>query len=183
MTNRLDLEVEPKRFAPPLVRYSRAFTLFVVCRIPRWTAGLEAAFLEDMRKGTIIAAAAGCLGMALPALVSRPAPAASYGDVAPAERAATGVELIVFEAPGCRYCPVFRRDVAPSYAGTPAGRAAPLRFVDLNDPVADRFRLASPVTMVPTVVLVRDGVEIGRIAGYVGRESMHRLLATMLPSE
>jgi hypothetical protein len=37
--------------------------------------------------------------------------------------------------------------------------------------------------MVPTLVLVRDGVEIGRIAGYVGRESVHRLLHTMLPRD
>ncbi|WP_083567686.1 thioredoxin family protein [Hyphomicrobium sp. CS1GBMeth3] len=97
--------------------------------------------------------------------------------------APTGVELIAFEAPGCAYCPIFRRDVAPSYAGTPAGKAAPLRFVDLNDPAAESLKLASPVTLVPTLVLVRDGVEIGRIAGYVGRENMHHILATMLPAE
>lgn len=136
-----------------------------------------------MHRTSVIAASLGCLGLALPALVGWPAAAASYGDVVPGQRVATGIELIVFEAPGCRYCPVFRRDVAPSYSGTSAGRTAPLRFVDLNDPVADRFTLASPVTLVPTVVLVRDGVEIGRIAGYVGRESMHRLLATMLPPD
>lgn len=95
----------------------------------------------------------------------------------------TGVELIAFEAPGCIYCPVFRRDVAPTYPATRAGKAAPLRFVDLNDKAADSFQLSGPVTMVPTLVLVRDGVEIGRISGYFGRENVHHMLDAMLPLE
>ena len=93
----------------------------------------------------------------------------------------TGIELIAFEADGCNYCPVFRRDVAPSYAASRTGKMAPLRFVDVNDETAASLKLASPVTMVPTVVLVRDGVEITRINGYVGRENMHRLLEQFLP--
>lgn len=95
----------------------------------------------------------------------------------------TGIELIAFEAPGCRYCPVLRRDVVPTYATSRAGRVAPLRFVDLNDPAADSFRLSTPVTMVPTLVLVRDGVEIGRISGYFGRDNVHHMLDAMLPME
>jgi len=95
----------------------------------------------------------------------------------------TGFELIAFEAPGCIYCPVLRRDVLPSYAATRAGKKAPIRFVDLNDPAAESFRLSSPVTMVPTLVLIEDGVEIGRISGYFGRESVHRMLDTMLPAD
>lgn len=95
----------------------------------------------------------------------------------------TGMELIAFEAPGCAYCPVFRRDVAPSYGASRAGKTAPLRFVDLNDAAADRFQLSSPITVVPTLVLMRDGVEIGRIAGYVGPANVHHILNTMLPQE
>jgi thioredoxin-related protein len=95
----------------------------------------------------------------------------------------TGIELIAFEAPGCIYCPVLRRDVLPSYSATRAGKTAPLRFVDLNDAAADSFQLSGPVTMVPTLVLVRDGVEIGRISGYFGRENVHHMLDAMLPSE
>lgn len=98
-----------------------------------------------------------------------------------AARAADGVELIAFEAPGCRYCPVFRRDVASSFAVSRAGKAAALRFVDVNDAAAESLRLAGPITTLPTLVVVRDGVEIGRIAGYFGRESTHRLLQTLLP--
>lgn len=95
----------------------------------------------------------------------------------------TGLELVAFEAPGCIYCPVFRRDVAPAYDTSRAGRAAPLRFVDLNDRAAEGFQLTAPITVVPTLVLMRDGVEIGRISGYVGPNSIHRILGPMLPSE
>lgn len=97
--------------------------------------------------------------------------------------ATTGMELIAFEAPGCAYCPILRRDIAPTYAASRAGKAAPLRFVDLNDKAADRFQLSSPITVVPTLVLMRDGVEIGRIAGYVGPANIHHILNTMLPPE
>jgi thioredoxin-related protein len=123
-----------------------------------------------------------CLGLGFLALCSasvEAAPGRANADV----RAPTGVELVLFEAPGCRYCPIFRRDVAPSYAISRAGKTAPLRFVDVNDAAAASFRLTRPVTMVPTVVLIRDGVEIGRIDGYVGRQNMHHMLDALLPSE
>ncbi len=93
----------------------------------------------------------------------------------------TGFELIAFEAPGCNYCPILRRDVLPSYAATRAGKTAPIRFIDVNDAAADRLQLSSPVTTVPTLVLMKDGVEIGRINGYFGRENTHHMLNTLLP--
>ncbi|MGE0024530.1 MAG: thioredoxin family protein [Hyphomicrobium sp.] len=125
----------------------------------------------------------GCLGLGLPAAIAPSLDAATLREAEAGIPAPTGIELIAFEAPGCIYCPVFRRDVAPSYAASKTGKEAPLRFVDVNDPAAESFHLAGPVRMVPTVVLVRDGVEIGRINGYVGREGMHRLLEGLLPPE
>jgi len=126
-----------------------------------------------------------CLGLGLSAAFAPSLDAATLheAEAEAGKPAPTGIELIAFEAPGCVYCPMLRRDVAPSYAASRAGKTAPLRFVDVNDPAAESFRLAAPVRMVPTVVLVRDGVEIGRIAGFVGREGMHRLLEGLLPPE
>lgn len=120
------------------------------------------------------------MGLMLAALAPR---ASAAPDIGVGAAAPTGLELIAFEAPGCAYCPVFRRDVAPTYGNTRAGRAAPLRFVDLNDRAVDTYRLSSPITVVPTLVLVRDGVEIGRIAGYVGPDNLHHILGGMLPVE
>ncbi len=125
-----------------------------------------------------------CLGLGFFAVYGASATAAPAHNGAADARAPTGTELIAFEAPGCRYCPIFRRDVAPSYPATRAGKVAPLRFVDVNDePAASALRLARPITMVPTVVLVQDGVEVGRIDGYVGRENMHHILNTLLPPD
>ncbi len=125
-----------------------------------------------------------CLGLGLAALLG-PASVSAAPDLGTATNAVSshGVELIAFEAPGCIYCPVFRRDVVPTYAASRAGKTAPLRFVDINDEAADSLKLTSPVTIVPTLVLVRDGVEIGRISGYVGPLNMHRILDTMLPRD
>ncbi len=124
-----------------------------------------------------------CLGLGFLAVYCSFAVAAPAHNEAVDEKAPTGAELIAFEAPGCRYCPIFRRDVAPTYAATRAGKVAPLRYLDINDRAADTLRLARPITMVPTVVLVQDGVEIGRIDGYVGRENMHHILNTLLPPD
>jgi len=125
-----------------------------------------------------------CLALGLLTVLPPAAVGAAPDHLGTADEALpSGFELIAFEAPGCRYCPVLRRDVLPSYAATRAGKKAPIRFVDLNDAAADSFKLNSPITMVPTLVLVHDGVEIGRISGYFGRENVHRILDDMLPAD
>jgi thioredoxin-related protein len=92
------------------------------------------------------------------------------------------VELVVIEAEGCRYCEVFRRDVWPAYVASPRAHEAPMRFLDINDEAAEHLRLAAPVTMVPTVVVIRDGAEVGRIAGYVGPESFFVTVKSLIPA-
>lgn len=91
------------------------------------------------------------------------------------------LELVVIEAEGCIYCQIFRRDVLPSYRASPRSRVVPLRFVDLNQPEADRLAIKAPIDVVPTAILMKDHREVGRIDGYVGPEaffhSVNRLLA------
>lgn len=82
-----------------------------------------------------------------------------------------GIELVVIEVPGCIYCGIFRRDVLPSYQASPRSKTVPIRFLDLNDEAADRLDLSSPVTVVPTVLVLENGHEIGRISGYTGPEN------------
>jgi hypothetical protein len=97
--------------------------------------------------------------------------------------AAPQFELIAFEVPGCIYCNVFRRDVLPSYALSAAGRAAPIRFLDLNDEASNRLSLNEPVRIVPTVVVMKDGAEVGRIVGYLGPQNFYRMLDGLLPRQ
>lgn len=86
-------------------------------------------------------------------------------------------ELIVLEVANCTYCDVFRQVVLPRYQRSKRAGELPIRFVDLNDPAADQLRLSSSVTIVPTVVMMREGAEIGRINGYMGPEAFFQSIS------
>jgi thioredoxin-related protein len=88
----------------------------------------------------------------------------------------TAMELLVFEHPDCIYCAVFRRDVAPSYQNSAPAADAPLRYVDIARSDIRALRLREGIDMVPTAVLMKNGEEVGRIAGYWGREGFFRML-------
>ena len=93
-----------------------------------------------------------------------------------------GLELLVVEVEDCVYCLVFRRDVFPSYEASARARTVPMRFVDISKTAAEQLGLAEPVQQVPTVLLMKDGREVGRISGYVGPENffhaINRLMST-----
>lgn len=92
----------------------------------------------------------------------------------------SGLEIIVMEVQGCRYCPLFRQDVLPIFAASPRARDVPIRFMDLNAEGADRLKLKSPIATVPTAVVMRDHAEVGRIEGYVGAADFNRLIGSLL---
>lgn len=96
------------------------------------------------------------------------------------EPSPTAMEIVVMEVVGCKYCPNFRENVGTPYAASPRAREIPLRYIDLNAEGASRLRLKSPIDTVPTAVLMRDHVEVGRIVGYVGPEDFARLVNRML---
>lgn len=133
--------------------------------------------LQRFRSCVLSGIAAAAAGAASPAFAA-PAPESP----AAAATAATAIEIIVLEAPGCIYCDLFRSDVKPAYEASPTARAAPLRFLDLNDEAADKLELTGgPVDIVPTVVVMKDHKEVARIAGYLGQENFFRVLHALLP--
>lgn len=78
-------------------------------------------------------------------------------------------ELIVIEVEGCAYCPVLRRDALPVFQASPQAKEVSVRFLDINTPEAQNLKLTEgPVTVVPTLMLVKDNTEVGRAAGYMG---------------
>jgi thioredoxin-related protein len=99
--------------------------------------------------------------------------------VEPAGRT-TSMELLVFEHPDCTYCPVFRRDIAPSYLQSAPASEAPLRYVDITKSDISALHLKGRIDMVPTAVLMKDGKEVGRISGYWGRESFFKMLSYIM---
>ena len=88
-----------------------------------------------------------------------------------------GLELLVFEHADCVYCRVFRRDILRRYQNTATAAELPMRFVDLEKSDTGSLGLNAPIVMLPTAVVMRDGREVDRIAGYWGPENFFRLLA------
>jgi thioredoxin-related protein len=87
------------------------------------------------------------------------------------------MELLVFEHPDCTYCPVFRNNVAQRYQASPQAADAPLRFIDITTSDTGRYGLKLPISMVPTAVLMKDGREVDRIAGYWAPDSFFKMVA------
>ena len=91
-------------------------------------------------------------------------------------------ELIVLEMENCPICSLMRTEVAPAYARTPRSLAVPMRFVSLDRIEAKGMRLSGPITVLPTVILMRDGVEIDRITGYLGPDNFLQVVSSMIRS-
>jgi hypothetical protein len=100
--------------------------------------------------------------------------------LAPAPVTAGELQLLMFEQPGCIYCAAWNDEVAPEYPLTDEGKAAPLRRLQLRDPLPEGIEVVSPPVFTPTFVLVEDGIETGRIEGYPGEDFFWPLLAGLI---
>lgn len=90
------------------------------------------------------------------------------------------MEVLVFEHPDCTYCEVFRARVAPQYRLSPHAADAPLRFVDVSRTGTELATLKAPISMVPTAVVMKNGREVDRVAGYWGPANSLRMLAFII---
>lgn len=126
----------------------------------------------------------GLLSFATALLVAAAPPSlAVSAPVSEAQELVSGhMEVVVVETPDCGYCKLFRSRVLPAYETSPQTRDVPVRFINASGLDDGGVTLSGPVDVVPTAILVRDGIELGRISGYVGREnffrSINHLMAT-----
>lgn len=87
----------------------------------------------------------------------------------PSSVSAEGLRLLMVERPGCYYCVVFKRDVAPIYELSREGTLAPLVHADLRYPMPDGVTLAAHTAVTPTFILLdASGHEVERLTGYPG---------------
>ena len=100
--------------------------------------------------------------------------------LAPVAAAAGELQLLMFEQPGCIYCARWNEEIAPQYPLSEEGKAAPLRRLQLRDPLPEGLSVVSPPVFTPTFVLVEDGAETGRIEGYPGADFFWPLLAGLI---
>lgn len=98
---------------------------------------------------------------------------------APAVRAGT-LELVMIEREGCMWCARWKAEIGPIYPRTPEGRRAPLRMVDVTGGWPAELAAYPPERLTPSFILLRDGVETGRIRGYPGEDFFWALLGELL---
>jgi thioredoxin-related protein len=95
---------------------------------------------------------------------------------------ASPFEVLVFQRDPCTYCDVFRRDVLPRYLDGKFATQAPMRFVDIDTGSSADLGISTPLSVLPTAVVLKNGVEIARIPGYTGPDTFFRLMDHILGS-
>ncbi len=101
-------------------------------------------------------------------------------DLTPAANNPTSLELVVFESPRCDYCPLIRSNILPRYKRSSTAKDVPMRFVNLDAVNTNAMGLRSPLRIMPTIVLMKDGAEVDRIGGYVAPQMFFHALSRMI---
>ncbi len=91
--------------------------------------------------------------------------------------------LLMAEEPGCIWCARWHAEIGPIYPKTGEGAAAPLRRMNLLEPLPKDIVLARRVNFTPTFILLVNGSERSRIEGYPGDDFFWGLLGQMLGQE
>lgn len=97
-----------------------------------------------------------------------------------AGQAFAGAELIMVEENGCVWCARWDAEIGPIFPKTDVGKAAPLRRIDIHQPIPTDLKMARPLRFTPTFVLVIDGIEKTRLEGYPGEDFFWGLFEKML---
>jgi thioredoxin-related protein len=116
------------------------------------------------------------LALAISSVLGAPIKAARTDATAPAPR----LELLVIEVAGCRICDLVRVYIQPAYEASPHARQVPMRYIDVTSQDELALGLNERVATVPTIVLMRDGQEVDRIAGYTGPHNFLIAISSML---
>jgi hypothetical protein len=94
--------------------------------------------------------------------------------------AAQGATLYMVEQPGCIYCARWDDEVGDAYHKTAEGRAAPLKRIQLRDPLPEGISFDRKAVFTPTFILVQNNQELERIEGYPGEDFFYGMLGVML---
>lgn len=89
---------------------------------------------------------------------------------------AMSAELVMFESRTCHWCQRWHAEIGPVYPNTPEAQCAPLRRVDVDEPLPEDLNVVSPIVFTPTFVVVEDGREVARLVGYPGEDFFWPLL-------
>ncbi len=93
---------------------------------------------------------------------------------------AGAAELVMLEQEYCSWCERWNEEIGAIYPKTTESQLAPLRRVDIHDPLPADLAFLQTGNFTPTFVLIDKGREIGRIRGYPGEDFFWGLLAEMM---
>ena len=94
----------------------------------------------------------------------------SIGGAGSVKAADSHGQLVMITSSHCPWCEAFEDDVGESYELTEESLIYPLRRHDFYMEMPDDLAYLTPATMTPTFIVVRAGLEVGRIIGYPGAE-------------
>ncbi|MCH9807524.1 MAG: transcriptional regulator [Alphaproteobacteria bacterium] len=89
-------------------------------------------------------------------------------------------QLVMMEEAGCSWCEKWDEEIGAIYEKTSEGQRAPLRRVDVHDPMPKDLSFLRPAYFTPTFILVHGDKEIGRIQGYPGEDFFWPMLAELI---
>ena len=92
------------------------------------------------------------------------------GGIGPAKAADSRGQLVMITSSHCPWCEAFEDDVGKGYDRTEEALIYPLRRHDFYEEMPNDLVHLTPATMTPTFIVMRDGMEVGRIVGYPGAE-------------
>ncbi|MDG1862647.1 MAG: hypothetical protein P8J02_05430 [Yoonia sp.] len=90
------------------------------------------------------------------------------------------MNLVMVEEQGCMWCARWNDEIGPIYPKTTEGGRAPLRRIEMTDPIPADLTFDRAPHYTPTFILVNDGVEVSRIEGYPGEDFFWGLLDMMI---
>ena len=89
-------------------------------------------------------------------------------------------ELVMFESDSCEWCEMWHEKIGVVYAKTTEAKIAPLRRINIEDPMPGDLVHVRAIHYTPTFVVMKDGEEVGRILGYSGEDFFWGLLGIEL---
>lgn len=89
-------------------------------------------------------------------------------------------ELIMLEQQYCAWCERWKQEIGPIYPKTAESKIAPLRMIDIHEPLPQDLKGLAKGRFTPTFVLMHEGREIGRMRGYTSEDFFWGLLGEML---
>ncbi len=78
-------------------------------------------------------------------------------------------EVILYTLSLCDHCAVFETDYLPDYKVHALSKIAPLVMINMDEQGTGPYHLKTPISHVPTAIIMKNGKEVARLNGLVDR--------------